>query len=165
MRVRALLPPRRSRRTIGIDGSLPSDHRPLKGAMLLAADLPFLEVLWTMIIFFAWLCWFWMVILLLSDVFGRRDIGGWAKAGWTVFFIVLPFIGVLTYVVAQHDGIAERRDRQRGAPQATAGDRAGSGTSSEGPAAEIANAKRLLDQGAIDANEFEQIKHRALAVR
>ncbi len=80
--------------------------------MVFAADYPFLNILWTMIIFFAWVAYIWMMIVILTDVFRRRDIGGWAKAGWTVFMIVLPFFGVLTYLILQHDGMAERSAEQ-----------------------------------------------------
>src|SRR5436190_11842487 len=77
--------------------------------MVLAADYPFMDILWTMIIFFAWVVWIWMMITILSDVFRRRDIGGWAKAAWTVFMIVIPFLGALVYLIAQHDGMAQRQ--------------------------------------------------------
>src|SRR6476620_8475304 len=80
--------------------------------MVIAADYPFLDILWTMIIFFAWVVWIWMMIAILTDVFRRRDIGGWAKAAWTVFLIVLPFVGALVYLIAQHDGLAERQAKQ-----------------------------------------------------
>src|SRR3954464_307185 len=76
--------------------------------MILAADYPFLDVVWTMVIFFAWVVWIWMMIVILGDVFRRRDIGGWAKAAWGVFMIILPFLGVLVYLIAQHDGMAQR---------------------------------------------------------
>src|SRR4051794_25635117 len=77
--------------------------------MVIGADYPFLDVFWSMIIFFAWVVWIWMMVTILSDVFSRRDIGGWAKAAWTVFMVVLPFVGVLTYLIAQHDKMAERQ--------------------------------------------------------
>ena len=80
--------------------------------MPIAADYPFLDVLWTMIIFFCWVIWIWIVITVLADLFRRHDIGGWAKAGWVVFVIVLPFLGVLIYLIAQHDGMRERSTRQ-----------------------------------------------------
>jgi threonine/homoserine/homoserine lactone efflux protein len=76
--------------------------------VILAADYPFLNILWSMIIFFAWVIWIWMMILILTDVFRRRDASGWVKAAWVVFLIVLPFLGVLVYLIAQHDGMAER---------------------------------------------------------
>ena len=77
--------------------------------MVLAADYPFLDVFWTMILFFSWVVWIWMMILILSDIFRRHDISGWAKAAWIVFMIILPFIGVLVYLIAHGKGMAERR--------------------------------------------------------
>ena len=83
-----------------------------------AADYPFLNILGTMIIFFAWVIWIWMVVIILSDVFRRRDISGWAKAAWVVFVIVVPFLAVLIYLIAQHDGMNERNVKQAQARQA-----------------------------------------------
>jgi hypothetical protein len=129
--------------------------------VLVAADYPFLDVFWTIIIFFCWVCWIWIVIIVFVDLFRRHDVGGWGKAGWVVFVIVLPFLGVLIYLIAQHDGMRERsmkeaRDQKHAFDQyvrETAG----------GTAGEIAKAKELLDSGAVDQGEFEQIKRRALA--
>jgi Short C-terminal domain/Phospholipase_D-nuclease N-terminal len=129
--------------------------------MLIAADYPFLDVLWTMILFFAWVAWIWIVITVLIDLFRRDDIGGWAKAGWVVFVIVLPFLGVLVYLIAQHEGMRERSVREARSEQAafdqyvreTAG----------GSAAEIAKAKELLEAGTISQAEFDAIKAKALA--
>jgi energy-coupling factor transporter transmembrane protein EcfT len=129
--------------------------------VLLAADYPFLDVFWTMIIFFCWVAWIWIVITVFIDLFRRHDIGGWAKAGWVVFVIVLPFLGVLVYLIAHDNGMRERRmtearDQKQAFDQyvrETAG----------GTAGEIAKAKELLDSGAIDQAEFDQIKRRALA--
>ena len=128
--------------------------------MLVAADYPFLDVLWTMILFFAWVAWIWIAITVFVDIFRRHDIGGFAKAAWVVFVIVLPFLGVLIYLIAQHDGMRERSVKQAQAQQAafdqyvreTAG----------GSAAEIAKAKELLDAGTITQEEFDSIKARAL---
>ena len=69
--------------------------------MLVAADYPFLDIFWTMIIFFAWVIWAALVIIVLLDNFRRHDQSGWAKAGWTVFVIFLPLIGVLVYMIAR----------------------------------------------------------------
>ena len=77
-----------------------------------AADYPFLDVLWTMILFFAWLAWIWIAITCFIDIFRRHDIGGWHKAFWVVFIIVIPFLGVLVYLIAQHDGLRERSVKQ-----------------------------------------------------
>ena len=86
--------------------------------MVFAADYPLLDVFWTMIIFFTWVVWIWMMIAILTDVFRRRDISGWSKAAWTVFLIVLPFLGALIYLIANHDGMADRNIKQHQARQA-----------------------------------------------
>jgi Short C-terminal domain/Phospholipase_D-nuclease N-terminal len=129
--------------------------------VLLAADYPFLDVLWTMIIFFCWVAWIWILITVFIDLFRRDDIGGWGKAGWVVFVIVLPFLGVLVYLIAQHDGMRERSVRQAQAQQQQFGQYVRE--TAGGTAGEIAKAKELLDSGAIDQAEFDQIKRRALA--
>ena len=131
--------------------------------MVFAAGYPFLDILWTMIIFFAWVIWIWMMIAILTDVFRRRDIGGWAKAAWTVFLIVLPFLGALVYLIAQHDKMAERQAGDIKAQQAMVDSHIREVAAADGPATEIANAKRLLDSGAIDKSEYDQLKRRALA--
>jgi hypothetical protein len=131
--------------------------------MPIAADYPFLDILWSMIIFFTWVVWIWMMIIILSDVFRRRDLSGWGKALWTVFLIVLPFIGALTYLIAQHDGMAQRQaDAARG-QKAEMDDYVRSVAGSGGPAAEIDKAKQLLDSGAINQTEFDALKAKALA--
>jgi hypothetical protein len=132
--------------------------------VLVAADYPFLDVFWTMILFFLWVAWIWMLILILSDVFRRRDISGWGKALWTIFIIFLPFLGVLIYLIAEGKEMGERRVQEAQASQAQFDDyvrtTAGSGG---GAAAEIEKAKQLLDSGAITQAEFDAIKGKALA--
>lgn len=128
--------------------------------MLLAdADYPFLEVFWTMIIFFAWIAWLWIAITVFIDVFRRKDIGGWKKALWVVFVIVLPFLGVLVYLLANHDGMAERSIERAQANQQAFDDYVRE--TAGGGAAEIAKAKELLDAGTINEDEFNRIKARA----
>ena len=77
--------------------------------VILATSYPFLNILWTILIFMALVIWIWMVILVLIDIFSRPDISGWGKAGWVVLIIVLPFVGVLIYLIAYSAGMAERR--------------------------------------------------------
>jgi hypothetical protein len=67
--------------------------------MLFAVDYPFLNIMWTMFIFFAWVIWIWLLIMVLADNFRRTDHTGWQKAGWTVFVIFLPLLGVLVYMI------------------------------------------------------------------
>jgi Short C-terminal domain/Phospholipase_D-nuclease N-terminal len=131
--------------------------------MLLAADYPFLNILWTMIIFFAWVIWIWIAITVLVDVFRRHDIGGWHKAAWVVFVIVLPFLGVLIYLISNHDGMRDRSIEQAKAQQAQFDEYVRQTAGSAGAAAEIDKAKQLLDSGAISQAEFDQMKQKALA--
>jgi hypothetical protein len=132
--------------------------------VVIAADYPFLDIFWTMIIFFAWVIWIWMMIVIIGDVFRRRDIGGLAKASWVVFLIVVPFLGALVYLIAQHDKLAERQVSDVRAQQAAVDSHIREVAAADGPATEIANAKRLLDSGVIDQTEYDQLKRRALAV-
>jgi hypothetical protein len=132
--------------------------------MVFAAEYPFLNIFWTMILFFAWVIWIWMMISILSDVFRRRDMSGLAKAAWTVFLIVLPFLGALIYLVANADGMARRNLEQTQAAKASFDEYAKTVTSDGGgAAAEIERAKGLLDSGAISQPEFEALKAKALA--
>ncbi len=131
---------------------------------MIAADYPFMGVLWSMIIFFAWVAWIWILIMILTDVFRRHDIGGWTKALWTIFLVVIPFLGVLVYLIAQHDGMTERQQKQQQAAQSQFDDyvRNAAGTGG-GAASEIEKAKALLDSGAITQSEFETLKAKAVA--
>jgi hypothetical protein len=131
--------------------------------MPIAADYPFLNILWSMIIFFLWVAWIWILILILSDVFRRRDISGWVKALWVFFLIVLPFLGVLIYLIAESDGMAQRRAEDEQGQRAQMDDYVRSVAGSGGAAAEIDKAKQLLDSGAINQAEFEALKAKALA--
>jgi hypothetical protein len=131
--------------------------------MLIAADYPFLDIFWSMLIFFCWVIWIWMVIVIFADLFSRRDISGWSKALWSVFIIVLPFLGVLIYLIAHSDGMAERKMGQVKAQQAEFDDYVKNVAASSGPAAEIDKAKQLLDSGAITQAEFDALKAKALA--
>jgi hypothetical protein len=131
--------------------------------VLLAADYPFLDVLWTMIIFFAWVIWFWLLIRILTDVFRRHDIGGGGKALWTLFVILTPFLGVFVYLITQGGKMAQRDVEQARAHQSQFDEyvRATAG-SGGGAAAEIERAKALLDSGAITQAEYDAIKQKAL---
>jgi Phospholipase_D-nuclease N-terminal/Short C-terminal domain len=128
---------------------------------VLAADYPFLEVFWTLIVFFVWVAWFWLLITIAMDVFRRRDIGGGKKTLWLLFMLFVPFVGVLAYLIVNHDEMAQRNIDQARAQQAQFDDYVKS--VGGGPAAEIDKAKQLLDSGAITQTEFEAIKAKALA--
>jgi hypothetical protein len=131
--------------------------------MIIAADYPLLQVFWTILIFFAWVAWVWMAITVLADVFRRRDLSGWGKAAWTIFIVVLPFIGVLSYLVAHSGDMAERNAKESQAAKAQLDDYVRSVAPTDGPAAEIEKAKGLLDSGSITETEYDSIKAKALA--
>ena len=131
--------------------------------MLLAADYPFLDILWTMIIFFAWVCWIMLVIRVFADIFRRRDTSGWLKAAWTVFVIAIPFLGVLIYLIANGRDMTTRDIERSRSAQAEFNDYVKSVAATSGPAAEIDKAKKLLDDGVIDNTEFDALKAKALA--
>jgi putative oligomerization/nucleic acid binding protein/phospholipase D-like protein len=130
--------------------------------MLIAADYPFLEVLGTLLIFFAWVIWFWLLITILADLFRRRDVGGGKKVLWVIFLIIIPFVGVLAYLLINHDEMAERNIQQIKAQQAQFDDYVKETAGGGGSAAEIEKAKALLDSGAISQAEFDQLKAKAL---
>jgi hypothetical protein len=129
--------------------------------VVIAADYPFLDVFWTIIIFFFWVIWIWIVITVLVDVFRRHDIGGFAKAFWVIFVVIVPWLGVLIYLIVEHDGMRDRSMKQAQAQKAALDDyvRGAAG----GSADEIAKAKQLLDQGAITQDEFNALKAKALS--
>ena len=130
---------------------------------MLAADYPFLDVMWTMLVFFIWILWIWLLFTVFADIFRRHDITGAKKTLWIVFAILLPFLGVFIYLITQNVGMTERqleRTRsQREQFDAHVRQAAGSGGASD----EIEKAKQLLDSGAITQAEFDAIKQKALA--
>jgi hypothetical protein len=130
---------------------------------MVAADYPFLDIFWTMLIFFAWLIWFWILITILIDVFRRHDVSGWGKAAWCLFLIFLPLIGVLTYLIVQGKGMAERSVKEQQSAKAEADTYIRSVATSADPAEQIAKGKQLLDSGAITQAEFDALKQKALA--
>ena len=132
--------------------------------LVAASNYPFLNILWTTLIFFAWVIFIWIAITVLIDVFRRKDLSGWAKAVWVVFVVIIPWIGVLVYLIVNHDGMADRRNREVATQQQQFDEyvrqTAGSGG---GAAGEIEKAKKLLDDGTITQAEFDAIKAKALA--
>jgi hypothetical protein len=136
---------------------------------IFAADYPFLDVFWTMLVFVFWVIWIWILITVLIDLFSRDDLSGWGKAAWALFVIVLPYLGVFIYLITQGNNMAERKARavreSRDALDdhirsvAGGGDVAGDAA----PADQIHKAKQLLDAGVIDQAEFDQLKRKALA--
>jgi hypothetical protein len=128
---------------------------------VLAADYPFLDLVWTMFIFFAWVIWFWLLITIFSDIFRRHDASGFTKVLWMIFVIVLPYLGVFIYLIANHEGMTQRNIERAQAQQAQMDQYVKSVAG--GAAGEIEKAKGLLDSGAITQSEFDAIKQKALA--
>jgi hypothetical protein len=128
----------------------------------LASDYPFLDVLWSMVIFFAFVIWIWLLITVFADVFRRRDIGGGMKAIWIIFVILLPYLGVLIYLIAEHQGMADRNIAQMQQVKEQQDAYIKTVAASSSPTDQIAQAKQLLDSGAITQAEFDGIKAKAL---
>jgi hypothetical protein len=121
------------------------------------------QAMWTMFIFFAWILFFWLLFVVFGDLFRRTDIGGWGKAGWTIFVICLPFLGILVYLIAEGKAMGERSMKQAQDAQAQMDTYVRSAAGSADPAAQIAKAKELLDGGAITQAEYDGLKAKALA--
>jgi Short C-terminal domain/Phospholipase_D-nuclease N-terminal len=131
--------------------------------MLIAADYPLLDIFWTMLIFFLWVAWFIILFRVIIDIFRRHDIGGGGKVLWMIFVILLPFLGVFVYIIAEGRKMGERDMAQAQAQQEQFDTYVKSVATTGGSAAEIEKAKALLDSGAISQTEFDQLKQKALA--
>jgi hypothetical protein len=131
--------------------------------LFVASNYPFLDVFWTMLIFFLWVIWIWVLIIILTDVFRRHDIGGGKKAVWCIFIIFLPFLGAFVYLIANGQGMSERREKEQQQAKAQVDDYVRSVADSGGAAGQIEKAKQLLDSGAINADEYAALKAKALA--
>jgi len=130
--------------------------------LLAASNYPFLKVFWTILVFFAWVIFIWLAITVFIDLFRRHDVSGWVKAAWVIFVVVLPWIGVLAYLIFNHDGMAERSSKEAAASQAQVDNYIRQTAGTGGPASEIETAKKLRDAGDISQSEFEAIKAKAL---
>jgi Short C-terminal domain/Phospholipase_D-nuclease N-terminal len=127
------------------------------------AAYTFGDVMWSMFVFFAWILFFWMLFVVFGDLFSRQDLSGWGKAGWTLFVIILPFLGIFVYLIAQGKAMGERAQQRAQAQKAQVDDYVRSVAASSSPTDEIARGKELFDQGAITQAEYDQLKARALA--
>jgi Phospholipase_D-nuclease N-terminal/Short C-terminal domain len=121
------------------------------------------QVMWSMFVFFAWILFFWLLFVVFGDLFSRHDIGGGGKTLWTIFVIVLPFIGIFAYLITQGKQMGERKAEQMQQAQNQMDSYVRSVAGSTDPSSQIAQAKTLLDNGTITQTEFDQIKAKALA--
>jgi Phospholipase_D-nuclease N-terminal/Short C-terminal domain len=128
----------------------------------LALDISFGEFLWSLVIIFFMIVYFVILFQVVFDLFRDHELSGWAKAGWLLFIIVLPFLGLFVYLIVRGQGMAERSAKDQ-ADAKQEFDTYVRETAGSGPTTEIANAKRLLDEGTISQEEFDAIKRKALS--
>jgi Short C-terminal domain/Phospholipase_D-nuclease N-terminal len=132
--------------------------------MILASNsYPFLEVFWTLLIFFAFIIWLWILFTVFTDIFRRHDTSGFVKVIWIIFIIIIPYFGSFIYLIFEHKGMTERAIAAQKQAQAQFDDYVKSAAGSGDPTEQIAKAKQLLDSGTITQAEFDQIKQKALA--
>jgi hypothetical protein len=130
---------------------------------LIATSYPLLEVFETILIFFAFVIWIWILFTVFADLFRREDASGWVKVGWIILIIVLPYLGVFIYLIAEHKGMTERSTRQQEAAKSEMDQYVRSVAGRSDPSEQIAKGEELLKQGAISQAEFDQLKRQALA--
>ena len=130
---------------------------------MLATDYPLLEIFWTILIFFGFVVWIWILFTVFGDIFRRSDIGGWGKALWIVFVVILPWFGVLVYLIVEHKGMNERAVKQQQNVQAEFDQYVKSVAAKGDPTEQIAKGNELLAKGAISQAEFDEMKRKALA--
>jgi hypothetical protein len=131
--------------------------------VILASSYPFLEVFWTILIFFGFVFWLMILFNVIGDIFQRHDITGWGKVLWLIAIILVPYLGVFSYLIVEHEGLVQRSVKQQRAAQSESDQYVQSVAARGDPAEQIAKAKGLLDSGAITQAEFEQIKQKVLA--
>ncbi|MET9891228.1 SHOCT domain-containing protein [Streptomyces sp. NPDC006465] len=129
----------------------------------LAADYPLLNVFWSMMWFFLWILWFMLLFRVIGDVFRDDGLSGWGKAGWCVFVVIVPFLGIFVYLIARGRGMGEREMQrmQRNQEDMNSYIRETAGTT--GKADELAKLADLKTHGHITAEEFETAKAKVLA--
>ena len=134
---------------------------------MLAAETnyPLLQVFLSMLYFFLFVIWIWIAIMVVVDIFRSHDMGGAAKTFWVLFVIIIPLLGVLVYLIARGNGMSQRALDQQKEMQAAQLEYAKTLVGGQGADAtsQIAEAKKLLDSGAITQAEFDQMKAKALA--
>ena len=131
--------------------------------MILATSYPFLEVFWTLLIFFAFIIWLWILFTVFTDIFRRHDTSGFVKVLWIIFIIIIPYFGSFIYLIIEHKGMTERAIEAQKQAQAQVDQYVKSVAGPGDPTEQIAKAKQLLDSGTITQAEFDQIKQKALA--
>jgi Short C-terminal domain/Phospholipase_D-nuclease N-terminal len=130
--------------------------------ILADSSYPLLNLFWTFLWFFLWIVWLFLLFRIFGDIFRSHDLGGWGKALWSIGIIILPFLGVLIYVIARGGGMHDRDVKQAQqadeAMRAYVKDAAGSG-----PSEELTKLAALRDQGVLTDAEFNAQKAKLLA--
>ena len=130
---------------------------------MLGYSYPLLGVFWSMLWFFLFIVWIWLLIVVFADIFRSHDIGGFAKALWVIFVIVLPFLGVFVYLIARggkmHEHQAQDAQAQERQFRRYVQETAGSGNTAD----QLAKLADLRDRGVITAEEFDREKAKILA--
>ena len=123
------------------------------------------QLLWSMLWFFMFVIWFWLLITVFGDIFRSEDLGGWGKALWIIFIVLFVWLGVLVYFIARGKGMQERSLQAMAAQQAAQQEyiRSVAGAASTGASEEIARLADLRDKGALSEEEFQAAKAKALA--
>ncbi len=125
--------------------------------------MPLFDIFWTMLWFFMFVIWIWLLIAIFADIF-RSDMSGWGKAAWTIFVIIVPFLGVLAYLIANGGKMQERSAKQAVDAQAAQDDYIKSvADTGDSTAAQLATLASLHDSGALTDEEFAAQKAKLLA--
>ncbi len=130
---------------------------------MLASTYPLLDFLWTMIEIFFFIIWIWLAIMVFVDIFRSHDMGGWAKALWVLFVVILPFLGILVYLIARGGGMQERAAAQAAREQKAFDQYVRQTAGSGGNADELAKLADLKAKGLITDAEFDAQKAKLLA--
>lgn len=129
----------------------------------LAVDYPLLNMFWTMMMIFLWVLWFMLLFRIIGDIFRDDDLGGWGKAGWMIFVIILPFLGVFVYLIARGRAMGERELLQAQRTEEDFRSYVRQSAGSGNPSQELARLAELKNRGDITVAEFEQAKAKVLA--
>ena len=129
---------------------------------MILADVNLGEILWTTLVIFFMVMYFMILFSILGDLFRDHDTSGWAKAAWVIFLVFAPFLTALIYLIARGNGMAKRSMAAQADAQKQFNEYVQSVAGSGSPSDQIAQAKQLLDSGAIDQAEFDRLKAKAL---
>jgi hypothetical protein len=130
---------------------------------MLASSYPLLDIFWTMLWFFCFFIWIWLLIIVIADIFRSHDLSGWGKAGWLVLIIIIPLLGVLIYLIARGHSMQERATKQAADSQAQFDDYVRQTAGSQSTASQLADLAKLHDEGTITDEDYEKAKAKILS--